>query len=268
MLQRRYLLALGLIVLSLLLYFAMPAGPSLTLKMLATRMFSPVLRLGTNLRASWDGARHEFQSRAVMLEENRQLRAKLALQMQEGLRAQELEDENRRLRDMVGFRKAAVTRLCAAHVIGRDPSSWWKTVFIDAGSEQGVRPNLAVITPAGLVGKTVSVTGSSACVLLIVDPNCKVAALVENSRDPGIVEGAFAGLGAEPLCRLEFINRDARIAAGNTVITSGLGGVFPKGIRIGSLEQAPVSESGLYKSARVRPSADLERLEEVFVILN
>jgi len=105
-------------------------------------------------------------------------------------------------------------------------------------------------------------------VLLIVDPNCKVAALVENTRDPGIVEGAFTGLGAEPLCRLEFINRDAKIAAGSAVITSGLGGVFPKGIRIGSLEQAPVSESGLYKSARVRPSADLERLEEVFVILN
>ena len=268
MLQRRYLAALGLIILSLLLYFAMPAGPSLTLKMVATRMFSPVLRLGTALRASWEGARHEFQSRALMLEENRQLREKLALQMQEGLRAQELEDENRRLREMVGFRKTNPTRLCAASVIGRDPSSWWKTVFIDAGSDQGVQPNRAVITPAGLVGKTVSITRTSACVLLIVDPNCKVAALVENTRDPGIVEGAFTGLGAEPLGRLEFINRDAKIAAGSTVITSGLGGVFPKGIRIGSLEQAPTSESGLYKSARVRPAADLERLEEVFVILN
>ncbi len=268
MLQRRYLAAIGLIILSLLLYFAVPVGPSLKLKMIATRVFSPVLRLGAALRATWDGARHELQSRGVMLEENRQLREKLALQMQEGLRAQELEDENRRLREMVGFRQANPTRLCAAHVIGRDPSSWWKTVFIDAGSAQGVQPNRAVITPAGLVGKTISVTHASACVLLVVDPNCKVSARVERTRDLGIVEGIYTGLGSEPGCRIEFINRDAKIEAFSAVITSGLGGVFPKGIRIGSLERAPASESGLYKGARLRPSADLERIEEVFVILN
>ncbi len=124
----------------------------------------------------------------------------------------------------------------------------------------------AVVTTAGLVGKTISVTKTSCRVLLILDPNCKVSALVQETRDPGIVEGIFEGAGSTPACRMDFIGRDAKVFSGMTVITSGLGGVYPKGIRVGMLEPVVLNESGLYKSARLKPSVDLNRLEEVFVI--
>ena len=267
MLQRRYLAVLGLIVLSLLLYFALPAGPSLRLKMVVTQIFSPVLRAGAALRNSWGTARHEFQSRAGLLDENRRLREQLALQMQESLRVMELEDENRRLRAMAGFRQANAPRLRAARLIGRDPSNWWKTIFIDAGSDDGVRENCAVVTPEGLVGKTISVGNSSACVVLIVDPNCKVASMIQETREPGIVEGSYTGAGATAGCRMEFISRDAHVVPGQTVITSGLGGIFPKGLRVGSIEKVGSGEAGLYKSVSLKPAVHLDRLEEVFVVI-
>jgi rod shape-determining protein MreC len=269
MLRRRYLVAFGLIVLSLLLYFALPAGPSLKLKMLVTQLFSPVLRVGASLRNSWDTARREFQSRTGLLEENRQLRDQLALLMQETLRVQELEDENRRLRDIAGYRQADAPRRRAARVIDRTPSQWWKTVYVDAGTNQGVRENGAVVTPSGLVGKVISVGLSTATVLLITDPNCKVSAIIqENPRDPGVVEGVFTGVGGTPVCRMDFINRDAVIRAGSTVITSGMGGVFPKGIRIGTVAKPATSRAGLYKQLEIKPAADLERLEEVIILLH
>jgi rod shape-determining protein MreC len=266
MLRRSYLALLGTIILSLVLYFALPAGPSLRLKSLATQLFSPILAMSAAVNHWWNTSRQEVQSRTMLLQENHELRERLALQLQDRLRLTELEDENRRLRDMAGFRQTVGPRLKPAHIVGRDPSNWWKTVILDIGSDQGVSENCAVVTTAGLVGKTVSVTRTSARVLLIVDPNCKVAALVQETRDPGIVEGLFEGAGSAPACRLDFIGRDARVLPGQTVITSGLGGVYPKGIRVGALEPAVLNESGLYKSARLKPAADLNRLEEVFVI--
>jgi rod shape-determining protein MreC len=266
MVKRSYLVLFGTIVFSLVLYFALPAGLSLRLKTLVTQLFSPLLHAGASLQQWWDSSRQEMQSRTALLEENRQLRTQLALQMQDQLRLVEFEDENRRLRSMVGYRQAQGPQLKAAHIIARDPSNWWNTVILDIGTEHGVGEGCAVVTPAGLVGKTIAVGKSNARVLLIVDPNCKVAALIQETRDPGIVEGVFEGVGSPPACRMDFINRDAQVKPGQTVITSGLGGVFPKGLRVGMALQVSLSESGLYKSVRVKPSADLERLEEVFVI--
>jgi rod shape-determining protein MreC len=257
---------LGTIILSLLLYFALPAGLSLKLRSVVTQLFSPMLYASAGLQRWWDESRQEVQSRTDLLQQNHQLREQLALQIQDRLRLSELEDENRRLRDMVGFRQAVGPRLKPARITGRDPSHWWKTVVLDIGSNDGVTEDCAVVCTAGLVGKTVAVTHTTSRVRLIVDPDCKVAALIQETRSPGIVEGVFEGLDSGPGCRMDFIGRDAKVFANSTVITSGLGGVFPKGIRIGTLEPAALSESGLYKSARLRPAADLNRLEEVFVI--
>ncbi|MFA6561272.1 MAG: rod shape-determining protein MreC [Verrucomicrobiia bacterium] len=266
MLRRSYLALLGTIILSLVLYFALPAGPSLRLRSLVTQLFSPVLSMSAALQHWWDASRQEVQSRTALLEQNHQLREQIALQMQDRLRLTELEDENRRLRDMAGFRQAVGSRLKPARITGRDPSNWWKTILLDIGSNDGVSEGCAVVTTAGLIGKTVAVTHTMSRVLLIVDPNCKVSGLVQETRSPGIVEGVFEGLGTAPGCRMDFIGRDAKVFANYTVITSGLGGVFPKGIRIGTLEAAALNESGLYKSARLKPAVDLNRLEELFVI--
>ena len=266
MLRRSNLALLGTIILSLVLYFALPTGPSLRLRTLVTQLFSPVLQVSAALQHWWDTSRQEVQSRTALLEQNHQLREQIALQMQDRLRLTELEDENRRLRDMVGFRQAVGPRLKPARLTGRDPSNWWKTILLDIGSNDGVTEDCAVVTTAGLVGKTVAVTHTTSRVRLIVDPNCKVGALVQETRSPGIVEGVFEGVGSAPGCRMDFIGRDAKVFANYIVITSGLGGVFPKGIRIGTLEPAALSESGLYKSARLKPAVDLNRLEEVFVI--
>jgi rod shape-determining protein MreC len=224
MVRRSYLVLFGTIVFSLVLYFALPVGLSLELKTLVTQLFSPLLHAGAGVGQWWDSSRQEMQSRTALLEENRRLRAQIALQMQDQLRLVEFEDENRRLRSMVGYRQEQGPKLKPARIIARDPSNWWKTVILDIGSDQGVSDDCAVVTPAGLVGKTIAVGKGSTRVLLIVDPNCKVAALIQETRDQGIVEGVFEGVGSSPACRMDFINRDAQIKPGHTVITSGLGG--------------------------------------------
>ncbi|MCX7824304.1 MAG: rod shape-determining protein MreC, partial [Verrucomicrobiae bacterium] len=162
MVKRSYLVLFGTIVFSLVLYFALPAGLSLRLKSLITQLFSPLLHAGAGLQQWWHNSRQEMQSRTALLEENRQLRAQLALQMQEGLRLLELEDQNRRLNAMLGFRQEQGPKQKPARIIGRDPSNWWKTVILDIGSDHGLSEECAVVTPLGLVGKTTEVGKGSA----------------------------------------------------------------------------------------------------------
>ena len=157
----------------------------------------------------------------------------------------------------------------AARVIGRDASNWWKTIQIDRGTRDGVRENCPVLSADGLVGKTISVTKGEARVLLLVDPNCKVSALLQDSRQPGIVAGVDEKFASAPRCQMTFVNRDTKIKPGETIVTSGLGSVFPKGFLIGTVVRAQLNaQSGMYQDIEVKPAADFQRLEEVIVILN
>ncbi len=127
---------------------------------------------------------------------------------------------------------------------------------------------MPVVNADGLIGKTIFVTAGEARVLLLTDPNCKVSALLQDSREPGIVAGTDNALAGGPRCQMTFVDRKAVTKEGESVITSGLGSVFPKGILIGSVKRAQINpQTGMYQDIEVNPAVDFYRLEDVEVIL-
>ena len=145
------------------------------------------------------------------------------------------------------------------------PGQWWRTVQIDLGSRDGIRNNLPVLTAEGLVGRVSAVGYTRSQVVLIGDPNCRVSALVENpAHDMGIVSAG--GLLDTSLVDLTYLSGNASLKPGQNVITSGLGGVFPQGIIIGQVVDSRPVEFGLTTEARVKLSANLGALEQVWVL--
>ena len=185
----------------------------------------------------------------------------------------DLRKENNRLREMLGFKQASQYRLMTARVVSRDPSNWWNTVMINRGwsDDENLTPDLPVVTPRGVVGKTGTVSRSVTEVILMVNENCKISSVIEGSREQGIVVGEGIAAEGKPKARMKFIARNADIAVGERIFTSGLGGVFPSGLLLGTIEMVPplsASENfGLYREAVIDTAVDPSQLDELFVVI-
>lgn len=187
-----------------------------------------------------------------------------------------LEQENRLLRRMLGLQEASSHKLRLARVIARGGvSGWWQSVRINRGREDGVRPNMAVITADGLVGRTTTVTRRTCDVLLITDPSHRIACRLARTGELGVARGRGAALSgrrdiemvaaAEP-CTMDYVDKDADIMAGDKVVTSGLGGTYPGDLVVGTVLTSAEDDSRLYQYLTVRPAADLARLHYVWVV--
>jgi rod shape-determining protein MreC len=178
-----------------------------------------------------------------------------------------LERENAELRRQLSLAAKVPRRLVAGEVLSRDADGWWQIVRLNKGSDEGVGADMAVISVDGLLGKIVDVTRGTADVLLISDPACRVSAQIARTGSFGIVAGRGPTWKGQVICRMDFINRDKPVMAGDEVITSGLGGVFPKGLLIGYVESVHTDRSGLYQFADVVSAADLGMVEYAFVVV-
>lgn len=178
----------------------------------------------------------------------------------------EYSEENARLRRMLEFKeKNSQYDMVAAEVIGRDPGNWFNVIIIDKGRKNGITENMAVVTEKGLVGYTIDVGNDWAKVLMLLDNRMSVSAMIQRTRDNGILKGNIAP--APPGCaKMVFLPADAHIVKGDTVITSGLGGIVPKGILIGEVVEVRKESDNLTQYAIVKPAVDFQKLEEVFVI--
>ncbi len=177
-----------------------------------------------------------------------------------------LNEENATLRQALDFQKRSNFRLLPARIIARSASSWWNTVQIDRGEQDGLDGDMPVVTDVGLVGKTTTVAQNTAYVLLIADENCKVAANVEGTREQGILSGERVTTGIQPDLALNFLSKDAPIKAGQRVVSSGVsGGVFPSGLLLGTVKN--FQPRVLDGRGTVTPAVDLSKLENVFVVI-
>ena len=177
-----------------------------------------------------------------------------------------LEDENQRLRAALDYRERSAFRLLPAQIISRDASSWWNTVKINRGFAQNVDAAQPVLTAAGLVGRTTTVSKDLSIILLLTDENCQVAARIEGTNEQGILSGQRVAGNASPELVLNFLNRDANLQPGMKVFTAGVSGaVFPAGIPLGVIKEFRARE--LDGQALIEPAADFSRLEDVFVVL-
>jgi rod shape-determining protein MreC len=207
-----------------------------------------------------------------------EMRMKISRLETENAYFRELLVENARLREMLNFKRASSFELLAAKVKARDPSTWWQKVIVNRGWKDAAKipganidRDLPVISPRGVVGKTGQAMGEEMEVMLIFSENCKISVATEGSNVQGIVKGGGFTRDGRPLLTMTYINRDAQIAPGERLFTTGLGGTFPAGLYVGSVQEVlPLRKSenfGLYLEAIVDPAIDPSKIDDLFIIL-
>lgn len=196
-------------------------------------------------------------------EENLALKKELQDVQQKARRCDELENTNQRLREYLNFKEKIDRPSLAAEIIGQDSSPWHNSLSINRGADDGLAKGDAVVVPEGAVGQVVEVSSNYSRIMLVVDRNSAVDALVQRSRARGIIKG-----GAEGRCRLEYALRKQDIQEGDVIITSGLDGVYPKGLSIGTVSRVMVKGPGVFQDIEVQPDVDFSKIEEVIVFLN
>ena len=194
--------------------------------------------------------------------ENRRLEREIGVLKMENSRYKELLPAHQRLQELLQFRQTISQPVLAAQVIGRDPTGWFKSIIIDKGKREGLRLNMPVVNACGAVGRIVSVSPNYAKALLIIDQNSAVDCLTQRSRDRGMVKGLSTGI-----CKLDYVVKSSDVVVGDAVITSGLGGCFPKGLPVGEVLDVKEIPGELFKDIEMRPAVDFSKLEEVLVVL-
>jgi len=255
------------LALAAVLLLALPESVSRRLKVPVREALYPVQQGAARLLYRASESVRLIRGLGGLVSEKRRLESEVAWLRLRMAQMERLAEENRRLRRMLSFARGSEFVMIPAEVIGRDTSGWWHAVRINAGSRRGVTTNAAVITVDGLVGRVVEVSPHTAEVLLLSDPSLRISAVVSSREAYGVVRGTGGGGRHGTLCVMEFIDREAAVAPGDRVVSSGLGGVMPRGLLVGYIEGVRPAEGGLYKVADVAAAADLESLTYVMVVL-
>ena len=195
-------------------------------------------------------------------DDNERLAAKVAALEEENLQYREALVESGRLQRIAEMRNDFEVPMRPAQVVGQDVSPWFRSVLVDRGGTDGVRSGMPVVTESGVVGLITASSPHAGRTMLLLDAQSAVDALVQRSRARGIVRGD----GTDRL-HFEFFVRGDDVQVGDVVITSGFGGVYPKGLRIGEVTEVQSDGERLLQQAVVRPAVDFGRLEQIFVML-
>lgn len=195
-------------------------------------------------------------------EENERLQREIEALRASQITQEEVRQENERLRRLLQFAQSKKIRPLVARVLAIQPSAYFHTLIVSCGQAEGVHPRMVAVTDRGLVGLVYTVTRHTAHVLLITDPNASVGARIQRAESRAV--GVCRGLGEEYLV-LTFLSKDADVRPGDVVVTSGLGGVYPAGIPIGTVEQVIEQRQAGMREARVKPFVQVEQIEEVLL---
>lgn len=236
-----------------------PIGPRLL------ELVSPLQRGAQAVIMGLRGIRQGWAERYVALKalqlENGHLRRQIMELEEERNRLLEAEATNRRLQKLLDLKTHLPTVSVSAAVIGRSASTWFQSLTIDKGSRDGIRKGMAVVSPAGVVGQIVSAAPGSAKVLLLTDYNSGVDVIIQRSRARGIVAGSLDGT---PV--MKHVKRSEDVEEGDRLITSGLDGIFPKGLLVGIVGEIEKKNYGLFQYVWVRLAVDPSQIEEVLVV--
>ena len=271
MLKKQHYITLVLVVLLVVALLTLPSRTADRLKLAISGLFLPLIGLAASTHEATAKAGAALTSTQDLLRENAQLRTNLqwlAIQRQQDANALR---ENEQLRQMLKIPRPKQGTLQFARVIERDPETWWRSVWIDVGSDTpGMRINLPVLTAEGLAGKVVSVAKTRSRVVLPGDPSLRVAVLVGTNRLNGTLTAGSAGARGNNMIDIENLfgeSADRSVRPGDEVVTWGEGGVFPAGILVGKVVDVPQKDNGVTTQARVRLSANLDALENVWVMI-
>ncbi len=232
------------------------------LESLAGVILSPFQNFFTQtLQSVADGINHYFLLIDVA-KENDALKLEVQYLIKEKNTLVERLSSQQRFSRLMEFQDNWGKKAVVASVIGRDSTQWSRVVIVNKGTQDGIQDHLAVVTNAGVIGQVIHAGPNTSKVLLIVDGRSAVDALFQGNR----VSGVVVGMGDNE-CQLKFVPNTADVKVGDPVLSSGLGGIFPKGLLIGKVSQVSHKKQGLFQNITLVPSTDLSRLEEVLVLL-
>ncbi len=196
--------------------------------------------------------------------DNQRLRQRLTVLQIESDALRGERQENVRLRQLLELEERHPYSLEASTVIGRSLDRLGGSLTIDKGLADGIEPGRAIITPSGLVGRVDRATIHQARILTLLHRDCAVAARVERTRVDGVVQWDF---GTQPKINLHYVSSQEDVQVGDLVVTSGLGGIFPAGIRVGTVSKVGIEANGLMKEISIRPAVDFRSVEEVLAYI-
>ena len=272
--KKRALIFLSILAVLILACFFLPDQFTQSLRKQTSEGIGPVLRQADKPVTFFRQMNGKLKTLDQAQAEVTRLRDQVAQLTVQNQLLSDKSTENARLREMLGFRAASPYRLRACRVVAREPSNWWATVQVNVG--WGDEPNLAkdqpVVSPRGVVGKTGNVSRSVTDVILLVNENCSISATVEGTKEQGIVQGDGNFEEGKPRVQVKYLPQNSTVADGQFIVTSGLGPYFPAGLRLGTVVDVPkISKNyptfGLYREAYIEPTADLNNLDELFIVL-
>jgi rod shape-determining protein MreC len=204
---------------------------------------------------------HQYFYLANVTQENRHLKNEVARLNERQAQMVELQQENRRLAELLDLKEALDLKVVAAGVIASDATGLSRTLILGQGTDAGLLPGMGVIATGGVVGKLMAASPNASRVLLLNDHNCAVDGFDQRSRSRGIVSGM-----ADDGVIMKYVERTEDIKVGDAVVTSGLDGVFPRGLLIGKVSAIGREGPGLFLNISIKPAIDLRKLEEVLII--
>jgi rod shape-determining protein MreC len=223
---------------------------------------APVMKPAARVSGFFEDAWDNYTNLVGVRQENLLLRDELKALNTRIVADGETALANQRLEKLLVMKNTVKAPSMTVSIVGEDLSSWFSTVVIDQGSSSGIAEGMAVVAADGVVGQIVKVALGSSRVLLLTDHTSGIAATIQRSRARGVVKGKGEGL-----CSLEFTTREEDVKVGDMVITSGIGGVFLKGIPIGEVTMVKRGEYGIFQTVTIRPVVNLAHLEEALVVL-
>lgn len=225
-------------------------------------IISPVQNLFTDMVGAVTDTVNHYLFLGNVSRENEALSKQVAALLKENNALMEKVRRQARVGGLKSYQEKNELNAIVADIVGRDATQWSKMIFINKGVRQGVRENLPVVTDRGIVGHVIQASSQVSKALLISDTRSAIDSLFQDSRVTGVVVGAGGGM-----CKMKFVPIGASMKVGDRVLSSGLGGIYPKGLLVGTVTRLIKSRQGLFQEVTIKPSADLSRLEEVLVLL-
>lgn len=235
-------------------------GSSSLVSLWAVAAVAPIERAFVHTRESISDLFRDYVNLRSVRRENEELKNQLQQMRLEQVRLREDANQARRIQTLLEFKQQYISRSVAAQVIGTSGSEQSRMLYIDKGDLDGVKPNMPVITPNGIVGKVLRTFANTSQVLEISDQTSGVGAMLTNSRLQGILKGATSGD-----VNLTYIMSDEKVQPGEQVVTSGGDRIFPKGLAVGTVISASPGRD-MFLNIRIKPAANLNRVEEVLVL--
>lgn len=215
----------------------------------------------TGISNYFKGIWTNYTSLINVREENKRLRDELQKYKATNNEYREAVATNVRLAKLLKRKESLPSPTLTAQIIGKDPSQWFKTITIDRGSSDGVLKGMPAVTVEGVVGQVMNTSPHYAKILLATDPNSAIEALIQKTRVQGIIKGTGTTY------NMHYVLKNSDVKEGDHIVTSGIGGIFPKGLPIGTVANVTKTRRGMFQKISITPSTDFSQLEYLIIVM-